>query len=268
MPPEQENVPTYLTRKQLAFGGQTTFALDLDIVDGRAHTIEVRGFTKEGPFTFTQVLAVNTNIQNFLFPVPDIPVAVSVNLSVGSTTPAIAHAVLYLNIDGNRMTMLSAGMINGLFGVAWPHQMPQSREQSEGATVAFLGTNPAAGQELNDVVPDNEVWEILAISLRLVCNATVADRTVQLILNSDPGGLLRRTSPVPQQASETMDYLFFTGGTSAAVVANTETEVALPARVILPPGTSITTATTNIQSTDNYSEPEYLIRKSFIALAT
>src|SRR3990167_11428204 len=117
MPPAEKNDFPFLTRDMLAFEEATSFGLSLDVVGHLADTLEVRGMTKEGVFKYTTVIAGTGAIENFIFPLPDIPVMVSVALTAGDTSGALGHVVLYLTANGDRISILGAGMVNTIFGV-------------------------------------------------------------------------------------------------------------------------------------------------------
>jgi len=120
---------------------------------------------------------------------------------------------------------------------------------------------PAVGEEVNDEVPVNQVWEIYSIKINLIADSNVADRTVTLVINAQGGGIIRRAPATTQQADEEQNYNYICGGTTAVITANTEQEISLPTPIILPPGANIATVTTNIQVGDQFDATSYSIRK-------
>ena len=265
MPPSFDSALPFLSRNQLAFEGSAVFGLSLDVVGHGTDTLQVRGFTKEGAFTFSQVIAAGSAIQTFAFAIPDVPVMVSVALAPSDTTGAVAHCVLYLTANGDRVAVLGQGIINALFAVTWPHQMPNNREQSEGAVVEIPITAPEAGNEMSISVGDNEIWEVFAVTLKLTADANAANRTVILQIQQGTDGEIRRAAGTTQQATEAQQYTFLTGGTSGVTVADQSQEIALPSRIMMFSGRSITTITTSIQAGDAYTDGSVFARRSYKA---
>ena len=105
------------------------------------------------------------------------------------------------------------------------------------------------------------LWEILGIVLEFVADANAADRTVRLDLGRANGHWITAINTTTIQATEDTFIKFTPGGTTRVITANEEHEVALPEKIILPPGSAIATTTTNIQTGDNYFPPVLVVRR-------
>lgn len=255
----------FLTRDMLTFGNSSTIQLIVNIVGHDGHTFDLRGMTRSGLFTRRFRIVGNSSVESFTFNLPDIPINITLAANEADNIEAIAHATVHLAVDGNRMGTLAQGIVNGLFGISWPYQHPLSDPQISGGILQPTFTNPAAGAEINDTVPDNQIWEVLAYGVTLVTDSNAANRTVNLDFTFPDGSVMRRSSGTTQQASEQIDYNFIPGGTTAEVLANTTHEIALPARLILPAGSTITSTTTNKQAGDNYNQPHATVRVTYIS---
>ena len=264
MEPNKIQSLPFLTRKMLNFEHGAKFALQLDVIANGTGPVEIRGYTKEGPFTFKAITTGSSGIESFNFGISDLPIAVSVGLGASATVTNIYHASLFLVLDANTSIALSQGMVSKLWGISYPNQLPQVDAQANGAIQEIIGLDPAAGDNVSDEIPANELWEILAVSLFFAPNATVADRTVKLQMGLTNAVQWVRTDTTTIQASENTSIWFIVNGTTGVITANSEHEVALPTGIFLLPASIIKTVTTNIQATDNYATPHYLVRKTFI----
>ncbi len=254
----------FVTRKMLPWGDQGTFQLIVDVVSHvSGESMQLRGFTKDGPFTFTFLPDGTNAVQTFRFQISDIPIHVSVSNAGTTSEDVYAYAAVYLGVDTNRLTLLAQGTCGGMFGVAWPQSLPQNSMQSDGVVLTVNGTNPAAGAEVSDVVPDNQVWELLGIDLFLDTDANAADRTCRLDIQFEGQIYITRIAGATMQANEEHSLEFIPGGTTQTTVANETQEIALPPKLFLPAGTVIATTTTNIQVGDNYGTPHYFIRRHY-----
>ena len=253
----------YLTREMLAFHQGAAVSLIVNTIATTTAVIEVRGFTREGPFTFRITpSAANTEDTNS-FRIPDIPIQVSVLYDPNVSGGEIAHVQMHLGINENRITLLTEGPVTVFQGVSWPISQPPSHVSVEGQVTTVLGINQAAGNDIEDTVPNGQTWELLAMNFTLVTDATVADRTVAISIESPSGEIIRRITGTTQQATETTRYHALPGGTNAAVVANTVTEIALPPKIILPSGSTLMTITANLQAGDNYGAAEYTVSRHY-----
>ena len=151
----------FVTRDMLAFEHGTPFELIVEFIADTVDPFEIRGYTREGPFTFLIVPANTNSISELSFRIPDIPVAVSVNYNAASTEVAFAHISLYLGMNTNRITMLTSGAISTVHGVSWPFPQQTSPFQADGQVISFAGVDPAAGAEVAIAIPNNQIWEII-----------------------------------------------------------------------------------------------------------
>lgn len=125
----------------------------------------------------------------------------------------------------------------------------------------FQGTNPNAGAEVSQIVPSDEIWELIAMRVQLVTSAVVANR--RPVLSFDDDGLTafcRCVSPTDHVASTTIDYNFIANGSPSVATVGQDATVAIP-RLILPPGFRIRTVTSGFDVGDNWGAPRIAIIK-------
>ncbi len=264
MTPEQIASLPFLTRTMLALQPGSQLSLDVDFVAHSMDDLEIKGFTRDGGFTHRFTPVGDSSIENFNFPLADIPIFISASLSPDVSAGSLAHTTIYLRVNDNRVALLCQGLIGGVFGISFPNQLPQTAMQALGATVSLTGANPAAGAEMIETVPDNQVWELLGAMITLVTDGTVANRTVQLVLTHNNGMKLKRAAGTNQTATQTQIYSFIPGGTSGVFATNASQEVAIPIGTILDAGSTIETLTTNLQAGDNFGTPKMWIRRNYL----
>jgi len=116
------------------------------------------------------------------------------------------------------------------------------------------GTDPAANVEITETM--TAMTKLYAVRFRLVTDANVANRTVNLIIDDGTNTIWQKVVGATQAASLTRDYLFvpppFTD--QAAFDANGLIVSSLPNLPLLP-NWRIRTSTTNRQATDNFGAP-------------
>lgn len=127
---------------------------------------------------------------------------------------------------------------------------------------AVAGADPAAGAEASITVPSGEIWELLSFIVRLVTDATVANRQAQLVIDDGTNILWQSDSPSNQIASQTRDYAAGSGLERQDEGINAATKQwALPTGLVLAGGYRIRTLTGGNVAGDNYGIPRALLKK-------
>jgi len=131
-----------------------------------------------------------------------------------------------------------------------------------GGTVRVItGTDPAAGVEITETVPAGRVWKLNSFRAQLVTDATVANRTLRLIIDDGTTTLFDYYSALASQAaSQTIAYNFSIGlsaptVSSALGVANAP----LGEGFILGPGYRIRTLASGLVAGDNWGAPVFQV---------
>lgn len=122
------------------------------------------------------------------------------------------------------------------------------------------GTDPAANVEVSETAA-SLYKDLYAVRFRLVTDANVATRTVNLIIDDGTNILWQKVAGATQTAGLTRDYLFTRGVTDgAAFDANGLLVMSLPQMPLLP-GFRIRTSTTNRQVGDNFGAPLLFVQE-------
>lgn len=251
MPDALPSLP-FVTRPQLSFGGQTTFQLRVEVLVTSTEEMILYGMTREGIFTFSLVPSGAGGEHVFTLAIPDVPIWISLSKARADSAGSANYAEVSLMVDGNRSMSLCQGIIHQLASIAWPHHLNEANVQEDGEMTVIDATPAGANTEVSLTVPDHQIWEITGILLGFTADANAADRTINLFLTPNGASNLTRAGAATIQATEIQELSFIPGGTTAVITANTRQEIALPQRVVLRDGDTITTTTTNFQTGDIY----------------
>jgi hypothetical protein len=128
--------------------------------------------------------------------------------------------------------------------------------------VVTTRTDPAAGAEVSIIVPGRAAFELVAIRLELVTDATVAARRTTLSFDDGTVEFFRWTAGDTQAASLTRQLYGAAGlGYEAGAFRTDELVFGLP-HLYLAPGFRVSTVTENLQAGDNYAAPRIYVRET------
>lgn len=189
----------------------------------------------------------------------------TIRVTAGSPLFGFTAVVLDLiqGLAGEQQSFLclGAGYITANAPIILPSVAPAVFVDGPGAVRSITGSTPAAGAEINEVVPTGARWELLAFRFVTTWSATVANRTVTL--NIDDGANVYYTGAA-NDVSTAGQVLTWQ---AAAGLSRTAPPVAL--NVVLPlytgakmlAGHRMRTLTGALQAGDQYSAPQYLVRE-------
>lgn len=253
----------FLTRNMLAFEHGNSFALTLV---ARAHTtrvVMVRGFTREGPFTFRASITGDAAFSVNTFNIPDIPIMVSVVHLDGNGEANATFAILYLSMNGTRYGVLCQGNLGAYQGLSWPNGPEQTPLQKHGYTVRVQSSDPAAGGEFLFEVPTDEWWLLKSVKATFVAAAVAVTRRPALIVSIGVTETLKIPSAAGIIISQTSDVQWMSGGAVIDDQTGFRQISSLPNDLILMPGTSLSSTTTNINAGDNWGVAEAIVEKFY-----
>lgn len=265
MPLEESQALPFLTRKMLAFEHATTFSLRIRSQCAGTVTFQIRGFTKAGPFAFKHTSASTSVATTQDFRIPDVPISVNVIDTGDNVRQGQAYIAIYLVIDGDQMMELCSGFVYGGKSITYPNTNTGEALPGRANIGSTSGSNPAAGTEVSISVPTFEIWNIFYVMVQLITDATVANRRVHLRFTNGGGGLIDCFSDQDQVASTTRNYCFAKYGALPDTLDDTEILVPIPNDIYLIPESTIETATTNLQATDNFGIPRVVKEMSVSA---
>lgn len=219
--------------------------------------------TREGVFTLRHTTASNGSISNQTFRLPDMPILISVVDEAEAITQGGVYVALSLLANNDRLYQLCSGFVYAQKGISYPTASNIDSIPGRGLFREFAGTNPAAGDEIVETVPNGRLWHIIAIQFTLVAAVAAFSRRPHVFIIGSGGGEYDFFSSIDQITGETKTY---TAAAVGAVPDETDANkiiIAIPNNLYLPENSMIRTRTTNIQAGDNYSAPNIMIEEFF-----
>lgn len=259
-PLDSLSVP-FLTRKMLSFEHGATFSLRIITQSRVAATLTIRGFTREGPFTFIHTTDNSGTEALDTFRIPDLPIMVTVsdeNALFGSGT---TYARLDLMMGGNKLISLASGPVYMQKSLSWPYNASEDIVPGHGGFRRFSGTDPGAGVEIEFQVPPARIYRLIAFSATLVTSATASNRRVHLRITDDASYKIDSFSEVDQVASTTINYSCAQYGAVPDSTDNGVTLIPIPHNQFVTAGDYIRTNTANLQVGDDWGQPSIMVEE-------
>jgi hypothetical protein len=253
MDPEANDYP-FLTRNMLDFEGQTSFGLQVILRAISTQSIFVSGFTKSGPFTFTITPAGTGAAETFNFSLPDVPIAIACHRgATGNDVPANrCYAVIFLTLNGTRSYQLARGYVHVFGNLAWPAATGEGAMGGRGFPSIGSSSNPAAGAEVDFALSGLNCAILHSATVTLVTDGTAANRRVHLVVNQGEANERNFFGEVDQTATTTRTYTFAPVGVAPDTADDNDIIIPIPPDLLVTPGGTIATETTNLQVGDNF----------------
>jgi hypothetical protein len=157
-----------------------------------------------------------------------------------------------------------AVLLRGLLVVGqvltFPYGIQRSALEGPGLLRAVSGTDPAAGAEINELVPSQARWRLMGLTAVLVTDATVAARVPTLSFDQSGFVFARFVTPLNQAASLSRTHAWVAGGFDTQDGFATFQHT-LDSSILLRSGQNIRTVTGNLQAGDNWAAPTYYIQE-------
>ena len=199
-------LPVFLTRKMLEFeyGAQVRLWIEAQAKSGV--TLDIYGFTKEGPFRFRHTVPSDGSFNDAAFNLPDFPIFVGVTADPNVVEIGEIWVMIHIQLRGDLAAELCSGYIYSGKNLSWPAQLNNEVVPNGGQIVSLTGTNPAANIEISQAVSTSEKWRLMAIYFTMVTDANAANRQVNLIIDDGTNNLMTLPAPAVQTASTTVIY--------------------------------------------------------------
>lgn len=256
----------FLVRDMLRFEGAAAFDLELTYHSMVAVRLEITGMTREGPFRYNLTTNTTGLATTAIFALPDIPITVNVRISDATPVPNYIYAMLYLRVNSTKNTLLCQGNLGGSYGISFPFDVKPAPLQMRGKSHAVLGSDPAANTEASIAVPDGQYWLLRSIRGTLVTDGNAATRSVTLSITHRNGEIIECPMGTTQAASLSYKYNWFVGAASVFGATSLRMTAPIPVDLLLPPGSTLDTVTTNKQATDNWGPLSALVEIFFSEL--
>lgn len=232
-------------------------------------TISVRFLNSDGSIVpYTILHTPNTNRTKATLDIPlGIGFPLNVQVFASSGAPLIGQtfvqAQIIRGLGGATVALatLLQGYVTAVQATAWPGSPIRSSLETEGALRSVTGTTPAAGADINEVVPTGARWDMLYFLAQLSTSAAVANRRVQFTLDDGINGYGRVSSNTNIAANGLGRFCLAEGGPVIADATLNVFMLPLAVNHRLPPGAHIRSVTNLIDVADQWSTPQYLVRE-------
>ncbi len=146
--------------------------------------------------------------------------------------------------------------------------------RTDGFIRTVTGANPAAGANASDAVPTDAAWRLLAYTIVLVTDATVANRRTDLVVDDGTStnrrAIVMNPTSSSQAASLTRTWTFQRGNSSIAAggfagFGDTQTLIMNDSIVEhgrLTEGYRLRTVTDSLQAGDDYAAPSFQVEET------
>jgi hypothetical protein len=228
-----------------------------------ARILQIRGFNAENTISFDHTTNADRSVKQEDFDLADTPIMLQCRPAAAGVKRGECYVRATLMFGGFPVTCLFQGYVGDDLYPCFPMGPNYGPTEGPGRIYSVTTTDPAAGAAIAHTVPDNVRWRILAAVLRLVTDATAANRTVSVELQSATNTLWRGDAAVVQTASLTRDY-FFTPGlpvNPAAFDSGNGLAVRLPTYPMMIGGDTIAFTALNLQVGDNFGAAEILVEE-------
>jgi len=238
----------------LDYGRDAKFELSVVHRATLAGDLKLRFISKSGfsEFVFTTDTGTEPDTNNFQ--IDDIPIYLSVVDDAGGFRQGENFIQVFLRINGEVIYELCSGFVYKQKSISFPVSNQNDIIPGRGFFVTRTGTiNPAAGNDLSDLVPGNRLWHVLSLWVELVTDSTVTTRTMSVQFSTAGSAEWSATSSITQTASLTRRYMLNIRGAPVTTSYSIVNEVNLPSDIWLPGGSTIATIVNNLQAGDNIS---------------
>lgn len=249
---------------KLSFMDAKDIELAVAVWASTSKTVKVTGITRRGYINVTyKHVAGDRSVESVRQGLTDFPIFVRAGIT-GNSPPGRVYAQVMVRMGGATLYPLITGYLFSGLNLSWPvGRNAEAFLDGPGYPHSLLGTDPAANVEISETVPTNAYWDLESIRCTLVCDANVADRTVNLIIDDGANVLYTLPAGAVITANETKTCIWVKdwARAEAAFDAADEIRTPLPHDLLLPQAYRVRTSTTNLQATDNFAAPRLKLRE-------
>lgn len=263
MPPLQNLGLPYLTREMLAFENGVSFKLRVDLQSDTAATLALRGMTREATFEYKAVAAATSDITSTEFPLSDIPIYVTIEDTARALSQGACFCAISLLANGVVIQQLTSGYIYSQKALSWPNTQQVELRPGGGRLQRKIPATPAAGADIELIVPAGEIWRVQDITFLLTTSSTVANRRVHVTIETAHDVTVETWSNTDQTASTTRVYHVANYGVIQSETSGSDILIALPNPFLLLPTDGILIEAVNMRAGDQFTPDEITIEKYF-----
>ena len=242
----------------------STWAVNAEAVEVRGLFLDEDGEVR--PFEFVNVSASNRTIVTTTHALGP---GWLLSVTAVRATSGRQFAECYVRLDVIRglsgatmpVALLVTGYATGILPLAWPGHVSYGALDGPGRLRSITGTDPAAGVEISETVPNGALWQLLSLQATLVADATVASRIPSLLFDDATSEYGAYFSGSSVAASQTSLATWGSGQGFRDAEGNNALLAGFGTPLFLLEGHRIRTETSSLQAGDNWGAPQYLVRE-------
>lgn len=236
----------------LKFGNKETLEIVINSWAQVVGSVTVTGITRSGIIKLSHatkdaVTGKNTTTHR----IDDIPIMLTA-MTNDSQVHRSVLVTIDLKIGGDVTITLMSGYIGGWTRLAWPNVTQGVSFAGRGFRRYETTANPAAGAQVSYTFEDYLMLLIQAVSIRLVTDATAANRRAHFIFQGSGGTFQEFISPADQTASQTIDYRLVPVPAAGTLNDDDNIIVPIPKDLLMYKAGTFTTTLTNGQAGDDW----------------
>lgn len=234
-------------------------------------TIEIHGRQAAAGLESTPFRYVHTPASNRTPTTEDFTLGAGLvtNLSVFAAggSPLIGQTFVIMQLIrsmgsvGYVMGTLLSGYVTSTQGLGWPGSAIQSSIEGGGYIRTILGTQPAVGTEVVEVVPAGARWEVMAFTTALQCSGAAGTRLPRFASKVGAAYAIFSPSSLTPIAGALSYHSFSEGVALSAAISGVVGIGGLPVNNCLLAGQSLQTDTGGLQAGDQWSAPCMTVRE-------
>lgn len=247
----------------LKYGNKTPMRIRLTAASNIAARVNLKAITRSGILNMNVITTADGKLSAGVTGIDDFPIMISASDPTDAFLPNQCWVNISLELNKDEHISLASGFVYIDKGVTWPNASLVDAVPGRGFITEVASANPAANAELTLTVPDGELWQVKAISTHFTADANVADRVPHFVFTG-PGGLLIHTwAAAVFAASEAAFISCAKWGLISGVSNMDDFRIEMPSDIWLPPASTITSVTQNLQAGDDYTAMVVLVEKFF-----
>lgn len=257
------NALPFISRDHLKFGKESLIELVVVSVSNGTRVITIRGATRSGIIGGKHTSGSNFSRNTTRHRIDDIPIFFAIIPDFTATAQGSIFITVTLAIDGVDVMPLASGQIYTQKPLQWPSAAMEDVKPGRGLHTDFVLTTPSAGDDYETSTTANRLMHLLYGRVRLITDATVANRRMHLEVISAAGPTINTWAADDQAASTTRFYHFVQLGAVPDTADDDDIFVPLPADLWVRGESVIGTKVTNIQSGDALTFMSFAVEQFF-----
>jgi hypothetical protein len=212
------------------------------------------------PNAWRMTVVPDTTLQSVLLPMSEgFLLSLIVEPGIPKLFPGQCFVNAHVRQAGLNLGTLLAGYVETGRPLFWPGGQLAGQREGVGNNFTFIGTDPAAGVEISELVPAFRFWRIASGWFQLTTSATVVARSVHVIIDDPFAQIVYEVQATLAQAASTTATYSLGEGLPRSGATELLQLMPMPQNFWLGSGRRIRTATVNLQAGDDFGPLQLMV---------